>query len=162
MGVSSGWAGHAVIREDEFQALVSASPPDAIMLDLQLANSDGVEQLQFLHDCHYAGAIVLMSGFDARVLSSAQQIGGALGLNIVSALEKPARPFRVREVLAQIARLPRSGVTAPAYARPPARGDFGGRGYPGDERRAHGVTSATDHRGSQPCSEARRGLDPLA
>jgi len=119
VGVSSGWAVHAVIREDEFQALVSASPPDAIMLDLQLANSDGVEQLQFLHDCHYAGAIVLMSGFDARVLSSAQQIGGSLGLNIVAALEKPARPVSVREVLAQIARLPRSGVAAPAYARPP-------------------------------------------
>ncbi len=117
VGVSSGWAVHAVVREDEFQALVSASPPDAIMLDLQLANSDGVEQLHFLHDRQYTGAIVLMSGFDARVLSSAQQIGGSLGLNIIAALEKPARPVRVREVLAQIARVPAVGVTAPADAR---------------------------------------------
>jgi len=118
VGVGSGWAVHAFVREDEFQALVSVSPPDAILLDLQLASSDGVEQLEFLHDCHYTGAVVLMSGFDARVLASAQQIGSSLGLNIIAALEKPARPVRVREVLAQIARSPTAGVTAPAVAGP--------------------------------------------
>jgi EAL domain-containing protein (putative c-di-GMP-specific phosphodiesterase class I)/CheY-like chemotaxis protein len=118
VGVGCGWAVHAVEHEDEFQKLVSASPPDAIMLDLQLATSDGVEQLQFLHDRHYTGAIVLMSGFDARVLSSAQQIGDSLGLNVVAVLEKPTRPVQVREVLAQIARAPAAGLPAAADGQP--------------------------------------------
>jgi EAL domain-containing protein (putative c-di-GMP-specific phosphodiesterase class I)/CheY-like chemotaxis protein len=120
VGVGCGWDVHAVLREDEFRTLVSASPPDAIMLDLQLAASDGVEQLQFLHDRHYTGAIVLMSGFDARVLASAQQIGDSLGLNVVAILEKPARPVRVREVLAQIARAPTTGVPASGDTHPAA------------------------------------------
>ena len=86
-----GWDARAVMREAEFQALIRAAPPSAIILDLQLATSDGIEQLRFLHSIGYRGAIVLISGFDARVLASAQQIGHSLGLSIVATLEKPAR-----------------------------------------------------------------------
>jgi EAL domain-containing protein (putative c-di-GMP-specific phosphodiesterase class I) len=60
----------------------------------------------------------LMSGFDARVLSSAQQIGDSLGLNVVAVLEKPTRPVQVREVLAQIARAPAAGLPAAADGQP--------------------------------------------
>ena len=79
-----GWDAHAVTHEAEFQALIRAVPPDAIILDLQLGASDGIEQLRFLHSVGYHGAIVLMSGFDARVLASAEQIGNSLGLSIVA------------------------------------------------------------------------------
>jgi EAL domain-containing protein (putative c-di-GMP-specific phosphodiesterase class I)/ActR/RegA family two-component response regulator len=99
-----GWAVQTATREAEFQAQVRASPPDAIMLDLQLGVSDGIEQLHFLHRQGFSGAIVLMSGFDARVLASAQQIGDSLGLMISAVVEKPARVERVRDVLAAIER----------------------------------------------------------
>ena len=99
-----GWDVQTAITEAEFQASVLASPPDAIMLDLQLGVSDGIEQLHFLHRHHYVGTIVLMSGFDARVLASAQQIGDSLGLAIAAVLEKPARAENVRDVLAGIER----------------------------------------------------------
>src|SRR6476646_725861 len=75
-----GWDARAVMHEAEFQALIRAAPPSAIILDLQLATSDGIEQLRFLHSIGYRGAIVLISGFDARVLAAAQQIGHSLGL----------------------------------------------------------------------------------
>ncbi|HEY7579658.1 MAG TPA: EAL domain-containing response regulator [Acetobacteraceae bacterium] len=117
VAVGCGWRVHAVLQEDEFRTLLSAAPPDAIMLDLQLASSDGVEQLHFLHEIGYAGAIVLMSGFDARVLSSAQQIGDSLGLKVVAVLEKPARAGVVREVLAQIAQAPDTSTPGPTDAR---------------------------------------------
>lgn len=99
-----GWDVQTATTEAEFQAFVRASPPDAIMLDLQLGASDGIEQLHFLHRHHYVGTIVLMSGFDARVLASAQQIGDSLGLAIATVLEKPARAESVRDVLAGIER----------------------------------------------------------
>ena len=101
-----GWTARAVIHEAEFQALIRADPPDAIILDLQLGASDGVEQLRFLHSIGYDRAIVLTSGFDARVLASAEQIGNSLGLSIVAVVEKPARAARISEVLAAIERSP--------------------------------------------------------
>ena len=40
------------------------------MLDLQLGATDGVEQLRRLAKQHYTGEVVLMSGFDSRVLAA--------------------------------------------------------------------------------------------
>ena len=41
-----GWDARAVTHEAEFQALIRAGQPDAIILDLQLGASDGIEQLR--------------------------------------------------------------------------------------------------------------------
>ena len=68
-----GWRSTSVDAAKCVPDLVDNAPPDAIMLDLQLGDSDGIEQLRFLHTCNYRGNIVLMSGFDARVLASAQR-----------------------------------------------------------------------------------------
>ncbi len=114
-----GWDARAVMREAEFQALIRAAPPNAIILDLQLATSDGIEQLRFLHSVGYRGAIVLISGFDARVLESAQQVGHSLGLSIVAVLEKPARAAHIHEVLATIEQNP-TPAASPAADAPPA------------------------------------------
>ena len=118
-----GWDARAVMHEAEFQALIRAAPPSAIILDLQLATSDGIEQLRFLHSVGYRGAIVLISGFDARVLASAQQIGHSLGLSIVAAIEKPARAAQVRDVLATIEQSPtvRPHYLPPTHRRLPDR-----------------------------------------
>ena len=116
-----GWDARAVTREDEFQALIRASPPAAIILDLQLATSDGIEQLRFLHSVGYPGAIVLISGFDARVLAAAQQIGHSLGLSIVAVLEKPARAAQVHDALATIEQSPAVATSPAADALPSPR-----------------------------------------
>jgi EAL domain-containing protein (putative c-di-GMP-specific phosphodiesterase class I) len=110
-----GWEPRTATQAEEFREMVRASPPDAIMLDLQLGKSDGVEQLRFLHKLDYIGPIILMSGFDARVLASARQIGDSLGLKVVAVVEKPARAARIHEVLAAIERQPRP--TAPTAVR---------------------------------------------
>lgn len=109
-----GWTTQAVTDEAAFQDLVRAEPPDAIMLDLQLGASDGIEQLHFLREQRFAGAVVLMSGFDARVLNSARRIGDSLGLTIAGVLEKPALASQVRDVLASIEQ------SAPPTAMPDA------------------------------------------
>ncbi len=152
-----GWDVQTAGTEAEFQAFVRASPPDAIMLDLQLGASDGVEQLHFLHRQHYVGTIVLMSGFDARVLASAQQIGDSLGLAIAAVLEKPARAESVRDVLADIERdkwvhaqpLP-DDEAQPAYPVPEAptiSPDDVGRALAADEMELYlqPIVSAADH-----------------
>jgi len=78
--------------------------------------------LRFLHTRNYRGNIVLMSGFDARVLASAQEIGDSLGLTIAAVIEKPARIARIEAVLAAIERAPAKpqAVTMPEPAGPRA------------------------------------------
>ncbi len=102
MARARGWDARAVTHEAEFQDLIRAAPPEVIILDLQLGDSDGIEQLRFLRNVSYRGAIVLMSGFDARVLESARRVGDALGVAVVGAIEKPAGALKVGEVLAAI------------------------------------------------------------
>src|SRR5579871_2633683 len=114
-----GWDAEAVTEESAFRTLVSASPPDAILLDLQLGETDGIAQLHFLHSVDFTGAIALMSGFDARVLASAQHIGESLGLRIAALVEKPARWAEIRDVIVAIERFVAAtpaGTAEPAHA----------------------------------------------
>jgi EAL domain-containing protein (putative c-di-GMP-specific phosphodiesterase class I)/FixJ family two-component response regulator len=112
-----GWTAQAIAAVPEFQALIHAAPPDAILLDLQLGTSDGIEQLHFLRRAGYTGAIVLISGFDTRVLSAAREIGNSLGLAIAAVLEKPVPAARLAGVLAAI-RSPTTGTPRPAQTDP--------------------------------------------
>jgi EAL domain-containing protein (putative c-di-GMP-specific phosphodiesterase class I)/FixJ family two-component response regulator len=98
-----GWSVDITTSAGDFQACYRQRRPDAIVLDLKLGDSDGIEQLGFLGKDNYSGDVVLMSGFDARVLDSAQQVGDALGVRVVGVVEKPARVARVRELLRSIA-----------------------------------------------------------
>jgi EAL domain-containing protein (putative c-di-GMP-specific phosphodiesterase class I) len=115
---SCGWTAQTVIEVAEFQALIRAAPPDAILLDLQLGRSDGIEQLHFLRREGYTGAIVLISGFDARVLSAAREIGNSLGLAITAVLEKPVPAAQLCSVLAEIERRPTAIPPAPTPTEP--------------------------------------------
>jgi EAL domain-containing protein (putative c-di-GMP-specific phosphodiesterase class I)/ActR/RegA family two-component response regulator len=104
MAGARGWDASAVTHETVFQALVRDAPPEAIFLDLQLGDSDGIEQLHFLRSVDYGGAVVLMSGFDARVLESARRIGEMLGHRIFGVIGKPASAQAVGAVLTEIER----------------------------------------------------------
>jgi EAL domain-containing protein (putative c-di-GMP-specific phosphodiesterase class I)/ActR/RegA family two-component response regulator len=89
----------AVSRADAFDEQLRAAPPHVVLLDLQLGVTDGVKQLHVLADRKFDGALVLMSGFDTRVLASAQLLAGGLGLNVDSILEKPLRLVSVEQLL---------------------------------------------------------------
>jgi YesN/AraC family two-component response regulator len=52
---------------------------------------DGIELLRFLADEDYQSPVLIVSGFDRRVLESAFRLGEALGLSMVGPLEKPVR-----------------------------------------------------------------------
>jgi sensor c-di-GMP phosphodiesterase-like protein len=73
--------------------------PELIMLDLLMPGTDGVELLRVLAEQVKDAKICLMSGSDARVLNSARRLGGAHGLNVVAALEKPLEIAAIRGAL---------------------------------------------------------------
>ena len=71
---------------------------------------DGVELLRFLADEDFRGPVLIISGFDRRVLESAFRLGEAQGLNMAGPLEKPVRLEELETVLKRLqAMLPYDG-----------------------------------------------------
>jgi len=68
---------------------------------LDLGGDDGMAQLRFLAAERYPHAVVLMSGYDPRVLAAAERNGRDLGLAMLGSI---AKPFRAEEVSALLER----------------------------------------------------------
>ena len=67
-----------------------AGAPHVVALDLGMP-VDGVELLRFLANEGFAGPVLIISGFDRRVLDSAFRLGEALGLRMAGPVAKPVR-----------------------------------------------------------------------
>ena len=82
-----------VITNDDslFRDQFHADLPGMVVLDLGMPGMDGVELLRFLSAQSFDGPVLIISGFDRRVLESAFRLGEAQGLNMVGPLEKPVR-----------------------------------------------------------------------
>ncbi len=89
-------------RDEEFRAAFLASTPDMVALDLGMPGMDGVELIRFLAAQDYASPVLIVSGFDRRVLESAFRLGEALGLTMVGPLEKPVRFEVLEETLSRL------------------------------------------------------------
>ncbi|URD61721.1 response regulator [Sphingomonas sp. KRR8] len=89
-------------NETDFQRQFHEERPDAVALDLGMPGMDGVELLRFLSAESFSGPVLIISGFDRRVLDSAFRLGEALGLNMVGPLEKPTRLHELEEILKEV------------------------------------------------------------
>ncbi len=88
-------------QDEDFRARLIADTPQMVALDLGMPGMDGVELLRFLAEQNYRGPVLIISGFDRRVLESAFRLGEALGLRMVGPLEKPARLDALEAILKQ-------------------------------------------------------------
>jgi CheY-like chemotaxis protein len=77
--------------------------PEAVVLDLSMPGIDGVELLRFLATAKCRARILIISGFDRRVLETAAELGTALGLRIAGTLTKPMRAAELRSAVAALA-----------------------------------------------------------
>ena len=91
----------ATNRDDDFRSQFVEQPPQMVALDLGMPGMDGVELLRFLSDQGFSGPVLIISGFDRRVLESAFRLGEALDLKMVGPLEKPARLDALETILKQ-------------------------------------------------------------
>jgi DNA-binding response OmpR family regulator len=101
-GELSGYAAQIANGDDDFRSQFNGDRPAVVALDLGMPGSDGVELLRFLADQQFGGPVLIISGFDRRVLDSAFRLGEALGLNMVGPLEKPTRLDVLEELLTQV------------------------------------------------------------
>jgi CheY-like chemotaxis protein len=63
---------------------------------------DGIELLRFLAEQDYRAPVLIVSGFDRRILESAFRLGEALGLNMAGPVEKPVRFEELAAMLSEL------------------------------------------------------------
>lgn len=92
-----------VVASDDapFREQFMRETPGMVALDLGMPGMDGVELLRFLANEEFEGPVLIISGFDRRVLDSAFRLGEALGLKMVGPLEKPVRLDALEAILRQ-------------------------------------------------------------
>jgi EAL domain-containing protein (putative c-di-GMP-specific phosphodiesterase class I) len=95
----AGWAVESVDTEKSFRSAYRKRIPDAIVLDLKLGHSDGVELMRFLGAESYSGNLMLISGSGDRILAATRERAEILGLNVSGAESKPIPVARLREIL---------------------------------------------------------------
>jgi EAL domain-containing protein (putative c-di-GMP-specific phosphodiesterase class I)/FixJ family two-component response regulator len=94
-------------------ARLETAPPDVLVLDLSLGQSDAVEVMRQLADLNYHGKVLLISGHDEVTLAEIQRIGEQHGLAMLPSLRKP---FRASDLKNRLARAPQV-APAPANVR---------------------------------------------
>ena len=89
-------------EDGHFREEFAASRPEVVALDLGMPGMDGIELLRFLAAEGYRAPVLIISGFDRRVLESAFRLGAAQGLNMVGPLEKPVRLEELEAFLTEL------------------------------------------------------------
>jgi DNA-binding response OmpR family regulator len=98
----TGFAPVITSEDEQFRGEFLSDRPDMVALDLGMPGMDGVELLRFLADQDYRSPVLIVSGFDRRVLESAFRLGEALGLQMAGPIEKPVRLEHLEELLRQL------------------------------------------------------------
>ncbi len=76
-------------ESEQFSPRCSEFSPTVILLDLQMPDRDGIELLRELSTLERNPKILIASGLDSRVLTTASELGISMGLDIAGSFCKP-------------------------------------------------------------------------
>lgn len=96
---SCGFDVFATTDATAFREAVLGCSPQILAIDLSMPDFDGIQLLRFLAEHSCQAQILVISGFDRRVVESASRLGRELGLNMAGSILKPVRAAELRHVL---------------------------------------------------------------
>jgi EAL domain-containing protein (putative c-di-GMP-specific phosphodiesterase class I)/CheY-like chemotaxis protein len=112
----------------QFLTELKLSPPDLVVLDLALGQTDAIEIIRKLEVLTFKGRILLISGRHEGALKEIQRIGLSHGLDMLEPLQKPFRVAELKSRLQAASTLAKSGKasrqSSPHTATPVTRIDF--------------------------------------
>jgi EAL domain-containing protein (putative c-di-GMP-specific phosphodiesterase class I)/FixJ family two-component response regulator len=85
-----------------------------LVLDLSMPGMDGVELIRRLAGCGYAGALLLVSAAEERVIESVAHLAAGHRLNLIGHLHKPASAQALRALIERW----QGGIRAPERSMP--------------------------------------------
>jgi two-component system, cell cycle response regulator len=94
---AGGFSARTFTAVPQFFAELTRDPPDLVVLDLSLGDSNAVEVICRLQASGYRGKVLLIGGRDETTLCDIAQVGANHGLAMLPPLKKPFRPADVRQ-----------------------------------------------------------------
>jgi DNA-binding response OmpR family regulator len=94
---AGGFSARTFTAMPQFFAELTREPPDLVVLDLSLGDSNAVEVICRLKASDYRGKVLLIGGRDETTLCDLAQVGANHGLAMLPPLKKPFRPADVRQ-----------------------------------------------------------------
>jgi EAL domain-containing protein (putative c-di-GMP-specific phosphodiesterase class I)/FixJ family two-component response regulator len=96
-------AGYHASSATDFERFKADLTPDTsvVVVDLQMPEVDGIQVLRYLSTRDYASDVILISGYDKKVLKVAGGLAKALGLKVHAAIQKPVKAAALQELLAR-------------------------------------------------------------
>ena len=89
VGEDLGFEVRVVGDPEKFAPTVLEFSPTVILLDLQMPGRDGIELLRELASLDRNPKVLIASGLDSRVLTTAQELGISMGVDVAGAFCKP-------------------------------------------------------------------------
>ncbi len=103
IGMTGAKLGYDTVMASTFEiaaAQLRTRSFDLMTLDLSLGERDGVELLRLIAELKLNSMpIVIISGYDERILNAARRVGRALALSLTRCLTKPLELDKLREAL---------------------------------------------------------------
>ena len=101
MGEVAQIAGYRVVTASEGRALpeLLAQQPELLLLDLSMANMDGIEVIRQLAQMKFVGRLVIVSGQSTSILRAARTLAELQDLRVAGVLTKPIRADTLRALL---------------------------------------------------------------
>jgi DNA-binding response OmpR family regulator len=96
--LGAGYDARATITAESFKHEFLTFQPTLIALDLSMPDEDGIQILRFLAESGCTAGILIVSGFDHRVLESATRLGQTRGLRMLGTIPKPFRLIELRKL----------------------------------------------------------------